>query len=235
MMKHGEQIGELAAALAKAQAAMKGALADSSNPHFKSRYADLESVRCACIPALTANGVAVVQGLSDGKCITRLVHSSGQWIETEVPLIIGKNDMQSVGSAITYARRYGLAAAVCLSQTDDDANAAGEAPRAMNSAPARAVAAVGHAPKAAPAAKHEPFVDETKGATITPGPQYQDNDTCKGLLARELHFCGITPKLENYAIIAREVHGLCIGKPQYDMSATVATWVKTKGFKKESR
>jgi hypothetical protein len=134
-MKHSESIGELAAALSKAQAAMKGALADSTNPHFKSRYADLESVRAACLPALAANGIAVFQEASEAVCVTKLVHASGQWMETEVPVILAKKDMQGVGSAITYARRYGLAAAVCLSQTDDDANAACPTPAAPRPQP----------------------------------------------------------------------------------------------------
>lgn len=148
-MRHSESIGELAAALAKAQTAMKGAVADSTNPHFKSRYADLESVRAACLPALAANGVAVIQEASETVCVTKLVHASGQWLETEVPVILAKKDMQGVGSAITYARRYGLAAAVCLSQTDDDANSACPAPEAPKPAPRPAPA-----PK--PAAKPEP-------------------------------------------------------------------------------
>lgn len=130
-MRHSEQIGELAAALAKAQASMKGAVADSSNPHFKSRYADLESVRAASLPALAANGICVFQEVTETVCTTKLVHSSGQWLETDVPVFIGKRDSQGLGSAMTYSRRYALAAAVCLSQTDDDGNLSCEPPKAQ--------------------------------------------------------------------------------------------------------
>lgn len=113
---------ELFSALSKAQAQIKGAVKDSTNPHFKSRYADLESVIEAMRGPFAANGLAFIQSATaDGQHMqTVLVHSSGESFTTQVPLIITKNDMQGVGSAITYARRYGLAAACGLSQTDDD-------------------------------------------------------------------------------------------------------------------
>lgn len=212
-MKQSDQISELAAALARAQAAMKGALADSSNPHFKSRYADLESVRSACIPALTTNGLAVVQGLSDGKCITRLVHSSGQWIETEVPLIIGKNDMQGVGSAITYARRYGLAAAVCLSQTDDDGNAA--------CSPAQEKATV------KPSATKPVAVQQTNVE-----PQYLDDEASKKWLVSEFGHYGIKPSLEFFKKMAGDCHRELIGKTRAQASKAIEEYAIEKGFKK---
>jgi hypothetical protein len=117
---------ELFSALSKAQSQIKGALKDSTNPHFKSRYADLESVIEAMRAPFAANGLAFIQSATaDGQHMqTILVHSSGESFTTQVPLIITKNDMQGVGSAITYARRYGLAAACGLSQTDDDAESA---------------------------------------------------------------------------------------------------------------
>jgi hypothetical protein len=117
---------ELFSALCKAQAQIKGAVKDSTNPHFKSRYADLESVIEAMRAPFAANGLAFIQSASDDgmHMITTLVHSSGESICSRVPLIITKQDMQGVGSAITYARRYGLAAACGLSQTDDDGEAA---------------------------------------------------------------------------------------------------------------
>jgi len=119
---------ELFSALSKAQAQIKGAFKDSTNPHFKSRYADLESVIEAMRVPFAANGLGFIQSASaDGQHMqTILVHSSGESITTQVPLIITKNDMQGVGSAITYARRYGLAAACGVSQTDDDGTAATE-------------------------------------------------------------------------------------------------------------
>jgi hypothetical protein len=117
---------ELFSALSKAQSQIKGAFKDSTNPHFKSRYADLESVIEAMRVPFAANGLAFIQSATpDGQhMMTILVHSSGESFTTQVPLIITKNDMQGVGSAITYARRYGLAAACGISQTDDDAEGA---------------------------------------------------------------------------------------------------------------
>jgi len=123
-----ESIGDLAAALCKAQTVMGGALKDSANPFFKSKYADLESVWAACRQALTSNGLSIVQG-TDGTDVsvgvsTRLIHTSGQWIESTVWMTPKDNSPQAVGSAITYARRYGLAAMVGIYQTDDDGESA---------------------------------------------------------------------------------------------------------------
>jgi hypothetical protein len=123
-----ESISDLAAALCKAQTVMGGALKDSANPFFKSKYADLESVWSACRQALTSNGLSVVQG-TDGTDVsvgvsTRLIHTSGQWIESTVWMTPKDGSPQAVGSAITYARRYGLAAMVGIYQTDDDAESA---------------------------------------------------------------------------------------------------------------
>lgn len=133
-MNSSEQLNELAPALAKAQAVMTGALKDSANPFFKSKYADLESVWAACRKALTDNGLSVVQGgairllrgtdAEQPVLVTRLLHSSGQWIEGETHIKAKDDGPQAQGSGITYARRYGLAAMVGVYQTDDDAEAA---------------------------------------------------------------------------------------------------------------
>lgn len=121
-------IGKLAEALAKAQGAMGGALKDSSNPFFKSKYADLESVWYACRKALSDNGLAVIQTTDHAdsgiRIVTTLVHSSGEWIRGVLPIMAKDQTPQGTGSAITYARRYALAAIVGVYQTDDDAEAA---------------------------------------------------------------------------------------------------------------
>ena len=123
-------IGALAAALAKAQGAIEGATKGKVNPHFKSRYADLSSVVEACKAALSANGLAVVQSVSsegDNKVTitTMLLHTSGEWMRSALTLAAGKSDPQGIGSAITYGRRYGLAAMVGVAPVeDDDANEA---------------------------------------------------------------------------------------------------------------
>lgn len=123
----------LYAALAAAQSEMGRALKDSANPHFKSKYADLASVMDACMPALTKNGIAVLQPAYDegGERYVKtiFVHGeTGETAECRVPLIVSKNDMQGYGSAVTYARRYGLMGMAGIAPEDDDGNAAAKAP-----------------------------------------------------------------------------------------------------------
>lgn len=119
---------ELAAALCKAQAQIEGATKGKVNPAFRSKYADLASVWDACREALTTHGLSVAQfgrtTEAGAVLVTRLLHVSGEFLEGEVPLLNSKGDMQGLGSALTYARRYGLAAMVGVSPEDDDANAA---------------------------------------------------------------------------------------------------------------
>lgn len=127
-MEKSEQINELAAALSKAQGAIKGALKDTANPFFKSKYADLSSVWEACRDQLAANGLSVAQmpcETESGVMVeTVLMHASGQWISNRFTMPVAKQDAQSVGSAITYSRRYALAAMVGVAPEDDDGNAA---------------------------------------------------------------------------------------------------------------
>lgn len=128
-MNSSQELKELATALAKAQAVMEGAKKDSANPFFKSKYADLQSVWEACRNALTEQGLSVAQfGSVDSTLgeviVTRLLHSSGQWLEGITKVRAKDESPQAMGSGITYARRYGLAAMVGIYQTDDDAEAA---------------------------------------------------------------------------------------------------------------
>lgn len=128
-MNQSNQINELAAALAKAQGQITGALKDSSNPYFKSKYADLASCWDACRKQLSDNGLSVIQTTdvaADGTpmVVTTLAHSSGQWIRGFLPVKAKDDGPQAQGSGITYARRYALAAIVGLAQIDDDAEAA---------------------------------------------------------------------------------------------------------------
>ena len=129
-MERSENINELAAALAKAQGAMSHAVKDSLNPGYKSRYADLASVWEACRKPLADNGLSVTQlpepaetGL---RLNTILMHTSGQFISSQIQMPLMKADPQGYGSALTYARRYALAAIVGVYQDDDDANSATE-------------------------------------------------------------------------------------------------------------
>lgn len=127
-MRQSEQINDLAAALAKAQGAMDHASKDRTNPAFKSRYADLASVVDACRPALSSNGIAVVQParLVGGavEVDTVLVHQTGQWIAETLCANVPDTKAQTIGSAITYLRRYGLSSMVGVAPDDDDGNGA---------------------------------------------------------------------------------------------------------------
>lgn len=130
-MNRSDNIADLAAALAKAQATIEGAAKGKVNPAFKSKYADLSSVWDACREALTANGLSVVQApgtMIDNRMslTTMLLHSSGQFIEETLTIPLTKADAQGYGSATTYARRYALAAMVGVSPEDDDGNAASQ-------------------------------------------------------------------------------------------------------------
>tara|TARA_R100001594_G_scaffold24026_2_gene47103 strand:+ start:13509 stop:14228 length:720 start_codon:yes stop_codon:yes gene_type:complete len=127
-MKTSETIEELAKALVKAQSQMGGAVADSDNPFFKSKYADLGSVVKAIKEPFCENGLSYVQfPCNDDSGVgvtTRLMHTSGQWLEQNYTLPIVKRDPQAAGSAITYARRYALQSIAGIPTADDDAEAA---------------------------------------------------------------------------------------------------------------
>ena len=123
-----ESINELAAALSKAQGAIEGAIKDSANPFFKSKYADLSSYWDACREQLSKNSLCVTQTMNedeDGEMciITQLSHSSGQWMRSYLPINMpanSKNALQDLGSALTYLRRYSLAAIVGICPDEDD-------------------------------------------------------------------------------------------------------------------
>lgn len=120
-----EQVNELYTALAKAQGEMRMAHTNSKNPYFKSRYADLSEVVQAARPVLAKYGLCVMQPVyptSDGQNImhTILGHSSGQWIETRMRVLPAKNDVQTMGSYMTYLRRYCFASLVGVVASDED-------------------------------------------------------------------------------------------------------------------
>lgn len=130
-MTTSEQINEIAAACAKAQGELKPAAKDAINPAFRSKYADHAAIVEAS-RVYAKYGVAVFQDVqlseAGSAVTTRLAHSSGQWIEfgpLTVPL--AKRDAHGVGSATTYAKRYGLSAALGIAaDEDDDGNAASD-------------------------------------------------------------------------------------------------------------
>ena len=127
-MCQSNEIGALIEALSKAQGEMKCAVEDSKNSYFKSKYADITSVWTACRGPLSGNNLAVVQTLEpvNGElCLVSVLgHSSGQWIKSVLPIRVAKDDIQSLGAAITYSRRYSLAALVGICPEDDDGEGA---------------------------------------------------------------------------------------------------------------
>lgn len=128
MSAQSETIGELAKALVKVQATMKAAVKNKVNPFYKSSYADLESCLAAARSELSENGLCVSQTTDVTELgtllVTTLLHVSGEWISGNYPIVGKDNSPQSIGAAITYARRYAFCAIVGLATEDDDGNAA---------------------------------------------------------------------------------------------------------------
>lgn len=168
------ELHELAAALSKAQGAMDGAKKSSSNPFFKSKYADLASVKDAIREPFATHGLSVVQvpqttfqGAPEAyewtakhsgevrhgvrvftvvTVLTRLLHTSGQFIEESVSAMLPNGDPQSVGSAISYLRRYALQSVAGIAAEDDDAESVLSPSRrpTLPAAPAKMATAVQH-------------------------------------------------------------------------------------------
>jgi hypothetical protein len=149
------ELGELAKALVQAQSEMENVKKGAENPFFKSKYADLASVREASIDILNKHGLCIIQTMGNGdgkvKVITTLLHSSGQFIRGELGMVPAKNDPQAIGSVISYFRRYSWQAIIGLSAEDDDANSATAQPANQKPIVSRPVAT--KAPQKAPQAK----------------------------------------------------------------------------------
>ena len=130
-MNTSESIDKIAPALVEVQEDMV-AIKDKNNPFFKSKYAPLDEILKSVRPTLKKNGLTVIQGMQSMEksvvCTTRIMHKSGQWIDSEMPSQVDKQTPQGFGSAATYARRYGLCAALSISTPleDDDGNKAEE-------------------------------------------------------------------------------------------------------------
>lgn len=141
-MKNSDSIKQIIPALLKAQQAIEFAVKDATNPHFRSKYADLPAVIDAIKKPLNDNGIVFMQIPADDKdgyvgVETTLLHTSGEWISGTSYCPIGnKNDPQGYGSALTYLRRYSLGSVVGLySDLDDDGNAASVAKKVATQAP----------------------------------------------------------------------------------------------------
>lgn len=132
-MQTSETLAAISPALVAALGEIEGAAKKATNPHFKSKYANLEAVIDASRDTLTKHGLTVLQG--PGSCshgcvavTTRIVHASGEWIESTLEIPLGKADPQGTGSAISYARRYSLMAMLNMPAVDDDGEAAQRRP-----------------------------------------------------------------------------------------------------------
>lgn len=119
------ELNELSKAMSLAQAEIKVAVKDSDNPFFKSKYANLKAVIETSRPALCKNGLSVMQQIIPNEngqdtLVTMLCHTSGQWISSQMRIAPAKTDVQSLGSYITYLRRYSYAALIGVYDGDED-------------------------------------------------------------------------------------------------------------------
>jgi len=172
-MERSDTIAELTKALSKMQGALKSVPKDSTNPFFKMRYASLDAIWDIVRKPLTDNSLCLVRTPKEdykGKLYleTLLLHSSGEWIKAELPLNAKANDPQSIGSAITYARRYSLSAMLGISADEDD----------------DAEAATDKKPADKPAPKTPPKEPETKGHWC---PVHKVNFFMKGKMKAYAH------------------------------------------------
>lgn len=144
-MKSSEKIDKLCEAMVKAQAELKAPPLDSTNPHFRNRYASLAAVRDAIVPVFNRHALYVLQAPGSNEkgptLTTVILHTSGQWLELEpLALPVQRQDAQGYGSATTYARRYALLSiAGVVAEEDDDGHEASR-PARKAEAPARPLA-----------------------------------------------------------------------------------------------
>lgn len=140
-MKHSDSLASLAPALVKATAQLRAVPKDSVNPHFKSKFASLDAIMGEVRPVLAQHGLTVLQGagtphtdeagrLTAVAVETMLLHTSGEWMSSSVVMPLGKVDPQGAGAAVSYGRRYGIAALLAIvADEDDDGNSAMPSPQ----------------------------------------------------------------------------------------------------------
>lgn len=110
---------ELITALTNARAEFKAVVKNKTNPHFKNSYADLDAILEAITPALCKHELLVSQVVEGDRLLTRVFHSSGNYLESSYPLPYVA-DPQRMGASLTYARRYSLSAILSVASEDDD-------------------------------------------------------------------------------------------------------------------
>lgn len=177
------ETGALATALVQAQAAMPRVEPDATNPHFKTKFVSLDHLIAKTRPVLNQHGLSISQfpACSDlGAPVLRTVlsHASGEQMAADMPLYLNKQDMQALGAAITYARRYAWASVLGISaDEDDDGNTA--------SAPAKAGASKpDEGRQGAPGAAGQPSKPPAGG----PGP---NDEVTAGLVGRLVELAGL--------------------------------------------
>jgi hypothetical protein len=207
-MQRSETVGAIGAALAKAQSAIQPAAKDAKNPHFNSRYADLASVWEACRAHLAAQGIAVSQSpeATDATVSveTLLLHSSGEWLSGTLTARAKDAGPQSIGSTITYLRRYGLASMVGVAPDDDDAEAA----QPRKPAPERATPPpAAPRPVPVPSASDDRLISDAQRKrlwAIAKGKGWTDDDI-KKLLGTKGYTSSKDVKVRDYDAIVKAV------------------------------
>ena len=129
-MRTSEQVDKISAAIVAAQGEMPAVPKTAINPHFRKKYAPLDAIVKATAPVLAKHGLGVVQGgtfwndLGRVVITTRIIHATGQWIESDLAMKPAKDDPQGVGACVTYGSRYGYRMLGVITDEDDDGNAA---------------------------------------------------------------------------------------------------------------
>lgn len=140
-MNTSTSIAAIAPALAKAQGEIPTVNFDSTNPHFRSKYASYAAIVQASRDALSNNGLSILHSITEVAekmtLETTLLHSSGEWILSTTPLILSKEDMQGVGSAVTYGKRQAVTSLLKIAaDEDDDGNHNADQNKSSHSPPA---------------------------------------------------------------------------------------------------
>ena len=214
-------IAQLAGALAKAQGAMTSAEFDRTNPHFGSRYMSLASLWATIRGPLSANGLSVLQLVSaDGLLVsveTLLAHESGEFVQTTLKLTARDVSAQSLGSLVTYLRRYALSALVgVVGDDDDDANAADalksvKPEKAAKAAEGREASREGGAGRSrpAPAAKVETITREqqTRLFAIATESGWKNNEIKRFLAEHYAYTSSKDIRVADYDRIISDLHG----------------------------
>lgn len=172
-MKFSDNNKNIAKALFNVKKKLGSVAKTSNNPFFKSKYADLNAHLDVAEPLLEENGCFVTQGSRFDSVtgatvgVTRIVHAdSGEYAETEMRLVLSKDDMQTLGAALTYSRRFNLSALLAMKAEDDDGNTAtGKVVKPQQSDAAKSLGFSNETPSAEPKA-NTPLAQEVKKGTF---------------------------------------------------------------------